>query len=52
MKYFNWAVNTVAAVLLVDGIGFAAWIASGQVPTDGFYVGAITAHIIKYFFGV
>lgn len=35
------------AILIIDFVGFASWVASGQVPADGFYVGRITAEIIK-----
>ena len=34
-------------VVTVDILGFIAWIVSGQVPADGFYIGAITANILK-----
>lgn len=35
------------AILAIDFVGFVAWVGSGQVPADGFYVGRITAEIIK-----
>lgn len=35
------------AVVLIDVLGFMAWVWSGQIPADGFYIGAITANIIK-----
>jgi len=41
------ATGIALAVLIVDFMGFASWIASGQVPADGFYLGRITAEIIK-----
>ena len=34
------------AVVLFDVLCFMAWALSGQVPQDGFYFGAITAHIV------
>lgn len=52
MKYIEFAINTVLTVLLLDGIAFSFWVASGQVPTDGFYAGAISANIIRILFGV
>ena len=33
-------------VLLFDALAFLCWALSGQHPTDGFYFGAITAHIL------
>lgn len=33
--------------LAIDFAGFVAWVASGQHPVDGFYVGRITTEIIK-----
>lgn len=36
-----------AAIIALDVLGFMAWVASGQVPADGFYLGAITSNIIK-----
>ncbi len=40
----------VAVVLLIDFCGLLAWVASNQVPTDGFFVGAISANLIALFF--
>ena len=37
----------VGCLLVVDVIGFVAWIASGQAPADQFYIGTITAHIVR-----
>jgi len=37
----------VIAILIIDLIGFTAWIASGQHPVDGFYIGSITANVLK-----
>lgn len=39
--------GTACAILAVDFFGFAAWILSGQMPTDNFYIGTITAHILR-----
>lgn len=39
--------GVAVAILVIDFMGFASWIASGQVPADGFYLGRITAEIIK-----
>jgi len=37
----------VITVLSIDFIGFLAWIASGQLPASEWYVGMITASIIR-----
>lgn len=39
--------GTLCAILAVDFFGFVAWIASGQIPADNFYIGTITAHILR-----
>lgn len=35
------------AILAIDFIVFCGWIISGQHPVDGFYIGSITANILK-----
>lgn len=40
----------IGLVLLVDFFGFCAWILSGQTPGDSFYIGSITAHILRAIF--
>ena len=37
--------------MLADILGFAAWIISGQLPVDNFYLGTITANILKAILG-
>ena len=32
---------------MFDVLGFYLWFFSGQVPADGFYIGALTANLIK-----
>lgn len=39
--------TTAAAVLMIDVAGLALWVLSGQYPADNFYVGTITAHILR-----
>ena len=34
-------------VLFADMFGFALWAMSGQYPADNFYIGTITAHILR-----
>jgi hypothetical protein len=46
MKYILYS---ALAILAADLVGFVAWVASGQTPADGFYIGAITGNIIKLF---
>lgn len=47
MKIAQIALTIVFVILVVDFFGFAAWVASGQHPTDNFYVGTITAHALQ-----
>lgn len=46
MKIAKIILTIVFVVLAVDFFGFAAWVGSGQHPTDNFYVGTITAHAL------
>ncbi|MCR4307816.1 MAG: hypothetical protein NUV80_04585 [Candidatus Berkelbacteria bacterium] len=39
--------GALAVVVAVDLFGFMAWIASGQTPADGFYIGRITAEVLR-----
>lgn len=39
--------GTLAIIAAVDMLGFMAWIASGQTPVDGFYIGSLTAHALR-----
>lgn len=34
-------------IVLVDFFGFVSWVASGQQPLDGYYVGTLTAHTLR-----
>lgn len=45
----QYIINAILTVLLVDVVGFAFWVASGQFPVDDFYVGMVSAEIIKLF---
>ena len=42
-------IYTILIILAIDLVGFIAWIVSGQLPVDNFYIGTITANIIKLF---
>lgn len=44
MKYLFWF---LVLVLAADLAGYCAWILSGQMPVDSFYVGALTNLVIK-----
>lgn len=37
-------------IAFIDFCGFTLWVASGQFPADNFYIGTITAHVLKLFF--
>lgn len=42
---------TLAVGLLVlDAVCFVGWALSGQYPSDGFYLGTITAHALGLLF--
>lgn len=43
--------GALAFILALDFGAFVLWILSGQVPVDGFYMGAITANIIRAIIG-
>lgn len=48
MKTFLQTTFTIIAlVLVIDFLGFTAWVMSGQRPVDNFYVGTITTHALK-----
>jgi len=49
LDIFNFAFATVLIVLAIDFVGMVAWIISGQLPLDGFYVGRISTEIIRLF---
>ncbi len=38
---------TLALILTIDAFGFFAWIMSGQVPADNYYLGTLTAHVLR-----
>ena len=39
--------GALAILAMVDAFGFIAWVASGQTPADGFYIGALTASVLR-----
>ena len=39
--------GVIIAVLALDFLGFTAWVLSGQYPVDDFYIGTITAHVLR-----
>lgn len=51
-RVLNNIVTMAMFVLAIDMVGFMSWIGSGQVPPDSIYVGTLTAHIIKFIFGI
>lgn len=39
---------TIAAgILMIDAAGLVLWVLSGQYPADSFFVGTITAYILR-----
>lgn len=47
LVYFLLGVGSILGVIvLTDIVGFIIWKVSGQVPTDGFFIGALTNFII------
>ena len=42
----RYTAGIVSSLLALDVFGFVAWVASGQTPVDGFYIGALTARIL------
>lgn len=44
------ALALAVGLLALDVLGFVFWVASGQYPTDGFYLGTITAHVLAVLF--
>jgi hypothetical protein len=49
MEILKTAFWIAIALLALDVIGFLAWALSGQHPTDGYFLGTITWHLIKLF---
>ena len=47
MQIIKYTAGAVAVVIAIDMLGFVAWIASGQYPLDGFYLGAVTAKVLE-----
>jgi len=41
-----------ALYLVADFFAFFAWIVSGQLPVDGYYLGCITAAVIRFILGI
>lgn len=44
------ALTLAVGLLALDVLGFVFWVASGQYPSDGFYLGTITAHALGLLF--
>lgn len=49
MEIFKAAFWVAIALLALDLLCFLAWAVSGQTPTDGFFLGTLTAHAIHAF---
>jgi len=46
MKILGYLATALLVVFIADAFCFALWVASGQHPHDGFYAGALTAHVL------
>ena len=46
-QIINVFFTVMMVALIIDAIAFVSWSLSGQVPVDGFYIGAITKNIIQ-----
>jgi hypothetical protein len=44
----NVFVYVLGIIILLDMICFCAWVASGQIPQDGFFFGRITKEILAF----
>lgn len=44
--------GVIAFLLIADVFGFLAWVLSGQMPADNFYLGTITAHALRFIIGL
>jgi len=44
----KYAAAIIAFILIMDVLGFLAWVYSGQYPTDEFYLGTITTHALVW----
>ena len=47
MNTIKYTGIAIASVMMIDAFAFLAWIMSNQMPVDGFYLGAMTANILK-----
>lgn len=47
MKIAQTILTIAVVVIAIDVLGFLAWGMSGQMPVDGFYVGAITRNVLQ-----
>jgi hypothetical protein len=39
--------TVITIVIVIDIIGYCAWSVSGQKPVDDFFIGGITASLLK-----
>jgi hypothetical protein len=47
MKTFNYIINIIAIVLVIDFVCAVGWAMSGQTPTGNLYFGAITTNLLR-----
>lgn len=49
MRAFDYAFWIVFAVVVIDFTAFMGWALSGQMPTDAFFIGALTRGFFSLF---
>lgn len=49
-EFWGNVLTAIGSVMLIDLAGFIMWAVSGQIPADGFFVGAITKYLIVLIF--
>lgn len=47
-RIFKGLIYIAVTILAIDFFFFCMWVASGQHPTDGVYMGVITTHILRF----
>ena len=49
-KIATYTIVALAVLVGLDMLGFMLWSLSGQTPVDGFYIGRMTAEVLRAFF--
>jgi hypothetical protein len=48
MKILQYIMLTALIIITIDFLGLLAWVYSGQVPADNFFIGSITYHLLHF----